>query len=193
MKKLMFFLTLTLLLGACKENKQGDVSGAAPGVSTNYGEFNLTKVAGTNLQRAEKLDINGKVAEEGLLKDGMRNGVWVKYHEGSVFPAVLASYVDNKYNGLYLEFDINQQVTLRANYSENLLDGYWARYSYGTITFEATYNKGKLDGVYKEYRSSNNVAKEIHYKDGLLDGPYRFYDDQGSIVLEYIYRKGKKM
>ncbi len=193
MNRLIVLLALSLTMLACGGKQSGSVTGTSPTTPTNYGEFSIAKIPGTDLERAQKLDVNGFVVEEGLLKDGKRNGVWVKYHQNSVNPSVMTSYVDDKYNGTYLEFDRTQQVTLRASYIDNLLDGYWAKYVFGSITFEASYKNGKLDGVYKEYRTGAQVAKEIHYKNGLLDGPYRFYDDVGKVVLEYVYRKGEKI
>ena len=85
------------------------------------------------------------------------------------------------------------KITLLANYENNLLHGKWFRYQYGELAFSAEYRRGKLHGLYKEYRGEGKVAKEISYTDGELDGPYRFFDDRGNVVLEYTYRKGKKI
>lgn len=196
MRNLTFLLLIPVLIwtSACGSSDQesGSVTGVSPNTPTGYGEFNISPVPGTSLEKAQKLDANGNLVEQGLLKDGKRNGTWIKYYDNSTLPAVISSYIDDKYNGPYMEFDRSQQLTLQAFYQDNLLDGYWAKYASGELTNEATYTSGKLNGVYKEYRSNAKVAKEIHYKDGQLDGPYRFFDDAGSTVLEYTYKNGQK-
>ena len=186
-------LSASCLLSACGGSGSSNGSGAGTDPETKVDGFTITSLPNSDLQKAVKMGINGFPAEEGILRDGKRNGTWVVFHDGSNQPAMMASYVDNRYNGLYLEFDRNNQITLRAFYQNNLLDGYWARYSFGQKGIETTYKNGKLDGVYKEFRANGSISKEMHYKDGQLDGLYKFYDDMGNIILEYEYRNGKKI
>ncbi len=189
MKTSWLFAGMLLLAGCGGNASDGDVTGKNP---ETIDGFVITKIEGATVQKAEKLDADGQVSESGLLARGARNGTWTKFYPGGARPSVMASYIDGKYNGPYLEFDENGQITLRAFYADNLLEGYWAKYQFGQLTFEATYKQGKLDGKYKEFRGDGGLSKEISYKDGLLDGPYRFFDDAGNVVLEYTYRKGEK-
>lgn len=190
MKTSWLFAGMLLLAGCGGSASEGDVTGKNP---ETIDGFAITKIEGTSLQRADKLDVNGLIVETGLLAQGKRSGTWTKFHPGTSKPAIMASYIDGKYNGPYLEFDQSSQITLQAFYTDNLLEGYWAKYQFGQLTFEATYNRGKLDGKYKEFRGDGGMSKEITYKNGLLDGPYRFFDDAGNVVLEYTYRNGEKV
>jgi antitoxin component YwqK of YwqJK toxin-antitoxin module len=181
-------------LAACQGGSSSDVAPA----STNSGltGFTLTQVKGTNISYARKNAVDGKILEEGYVKDNKREGTWTINRPGSDFPKTQASYVNGILNGPYIEFDQENKILLLAYYRNNLLEGKWFRYQFGRLAFSAEYRGGKLHGPYREYRGEGEVsklAKEITYVDGQLDGPYRFFDDDGNVVLEYTYRNGKKI
>lgn len=189
MKRGMLLLTLALL-SACGGKKENSIQAPAGSKLSGY---TLVEADGAGLSRAQKRDAGGNLQEEGFVKDGSKEGSWTIFQPGLGFPQSVASYVGGKLNGPYIEFNEENKITLLANYENNLLHGKWFRYQYGELAFSAEYRKGKLHGLYKEYRGQGKVAKEISYTDGELDGPYRFFDDSGKVVLEYTYRKGKKI
>lgn len=189
MKSVLLLLALAVL-SACSSEKEK--STPAPSGSKLSG-FTLVEADGIGLSRAQKSDAGGNLLEEGFVKDGSKEGTWTVFRPGLGFPQSVASYVGGKLNGPYIEFNEENKITLLANYENNLLHGKWFRYQYGELAFSAEYRRGKLHGLYKEYRGQGKVAKEISYTDGELDGPYRFFDDRGNVVLEYAYRKGKKI
>lgn len=194
MKKYLPFLFL-LFFSACQQKESVPAAPDQPATSGagDLSTFTQTKVEGSNLVRAQRKDAQGNIIEEGLLKQGKREGTWISYYKAPTHPKIIASYIDDKFNGPYMEFNETQGILLQAYYENNLLHGPWARYQYGELAFEATYNRGKLDGIYREYRSNGQLSKEISYKDGELDGPYRFFDEAGKVLLEYEYKNGKKI
>lgn len=195
MKVYPAFLCLMILVTAC--NSGADTQQNLP--STNgdvIGKdalFKMEKIPGTGNQIAVKKDASGNILEEGITDSkGLKNGTWVIYQGEGGYPEKIASYVDGKYNGPYVEFDGFGQISLKASYKNNQLHGNVAKFINGNLTQESTYKNGVLDGVYKEYSRSGGIQKEINYKEGKLDGPFRYYDENGKINLEYNYKNGKQ-
>lgn len=184
-----------ILLTAC--NSGGDAQQNLPSENGDAIEkdplFNMEVIPGTSNQIAVKKDATGNILEEGITNaKGLKNGTWVIYQGEGGYPAKIASYVNGKYNGPYVEFDGFGQISLRASYKNNQLHGNVAKFTNGNLVQESTYKNGILDGVYKEYSRSGGIQKEINYKEGKLDGPFRYYDENGKINLEYNYKNGKQ-
>ncbi len=57
---------------------------------------------------------------------------------------------------------------------------------------EGAYNKGKKDGVWKEYNSTGAFKSISTYKNGLLDGPSIAINNKGFVTSETNYKEGKK-
>ena len=126
--------------------------------------------------------------------NGKKVGAWLTYHPGGEYPAKLITYVNGNYHGPYYEYNDRGQITLKAHYRNNKLDGDWASYSFGRPKKKAQYNDGQLDGQYLEYDlRSGKLQKEINYKDGKQHGMFRFYDPEGNIMMEYEYKDGEKV
>lgn len=187
-------LFLTLFVLSCTPSGESPEIATQPVEAFNPNSYIVTNVEGSDLQKAERKAADGSVIEEGFLKNGKKTGTWVIYHPNSTVPKTVISYIDGKYNGIYLELNNRGYLELRADYENNLLDGPWAKYRFGRPTHEAVYEAGKLNGVYREYvPNTGKLQKEITYKDGVMDGPYRFYNEQGAVTLEYEYRNGNKV
>lgn len=189
------FFCLVILLTACNSRgneKQNTESTNGDAVEMDA-LFDMEKVPGTNNHIAIKKDASGKVLEEGITDaKGLKIGTWVIFQGEGGYPAKIASYVNGKYNGPYLEFDGFGQISLSASYKNNQLHGKVAKFTNGNLTQESTYKDGVLDGIYREYNRSGGIQKEISYEGGKLDGPFRYYDENGKINLEYNYKNGKQ-
>ncbi len=57
---------------------------------------------------------------------------------------------------------------------------------------EGTMRNGRPDGYWKNYYSSGILKSEGNRKDFELDSIWKFYDEEGKIILEISYEKGKK-
>ena len=195
MKVYPAFLCFMILLMAC--NPGAETQQNLPSTNGDAIEkdplFNMEVIPGTSNQIAVKKDATGNILEEGITDSkGLKNGTWVTYQGEGGYPAKIASYVNGKYNGPYVEFDGFGQILLRACYKNNQLHGNVAKFTNGNLVQESNYKNGVLDGVYKEYSRSGGIQKEINYKEGKLDGPFRYYDENGKINLEYNYKNGKQ-
>ena len=191
MIRILFLAASITVLSACGNGNAG--GGAATGQFDSSG-YATENIPGTSYQRAAKLAADNTLQEEGLLRNGVREGTWVVYHSGGVFPEKIISYAEGLYNGPYMEFNDRGQLTLRATYKNNVLDGPWGKYRFGRPEAEANYKNGNFDGAYKEYDGqSGKLIKEINYKDGKQHGMLRFYNDKGEVTLEYEYKDGEKV
>ncbi len=188
MIRLIAIISLPLFLFSCKQ------AGAPSAGAFDTTGFQLEDIPGSVYKRAVKMGENGYLQEEGMLHNGLQEGLWITYHAGTPFPAKAASFSGGAYNGPYMEFNERGQLTLRATYKNNKLDGPWGKYSFGRPEIEAHYKAGELDGGYFEYDSRNGkIQKEVNYKNGKQHGMYRFFNEEGKITLEYEYRDGEKV
>jgi len=189
-------MALVVLIAFTACDQGGSASTETPGgdsVKSTEG-FTTQEVPGSQATYLSRIDRAGNILEEGFQMNGQRYGSWVTYHPGSKIPKNMTSYVEGKANGLYLEFNERGQMSMRADYQNNKLHGYWAKYRFGRPTMEANYLNGELHGTVFEYDiGTGAVQKEITYKNGVLDGPYRFYNEEGRVTIEYMYKNGKKI
>lgn len=185
MKYLHFFLWVVFLV-SCSNNTQPDLK--------KWSAYQLTPLEKKGWYVAERFDDQGKLLEKGYLLDGKKMGAWTEYNEKFLFPLKISHFINDNFYGPYTEFNLQGQVSLMANYKDNLLDGPWTSFRISRPTVEAFYKDGKLEGVYKEYDYKNGkLQKEIYYLNGLEDGPYRYYNPEGKITMEYIYKKGERI
>lgn len=165
-----------------------------PAASASLENYALTEIADSKLQMATRNDANGMAIESGPIENGVKTGTWTENHPGTPYPAKVISYVDGKYNGVYLEMNTNGQIVLMANYKNNILHGTWAKMRFGKAEISVTYNEGKYEGLYKEFDFKNGkIKKEVMYKNGKEDGPMKFYNEQEEVTVEYLYRNGEKV
>jgi len=170
--------------------------GGAGGATEQFDSsgYVIESIPGTQYQRAAKKGEEGALQEEGLFRNGLKEGTWVVYHPDGVFPAKVITYAEGMYNGPYMEFNERGQLTLRASYKNNILDGPWGKYRFGRAEAEAAYKNGKLDGRSREYDDqSGKLIKEVNYKDGKQHGMLRFFNEAGEVTLEYEYKDGEKV
>lgn len=191
MKRILFLAAILGLLSACNNGNAG--GSAATGQFDSAG-YTVEDIPGTPYQRVRKLSADNTLQEEGLIRDGVKEGAWVIYHAGGEYPEKAISYAAGMYNGPYMEFSDRGQLALRATYKNNILDGPWGKYRFGRPEAEAYYKDGKFEGIYREYDSSSGkLIKEINYKDGVQHGTLRFFNEEGAVTLEYEYRNGEKV
>jgi len=187
MSKILLFSLLLLSMACGKTATQN----SAP--SANLQGFQeISFDNGVSL--AKKVGNNDILLEEGTLLNGKKNGTWTTYHPDNGRVATLTSYINGKKNGVYLEFTNRGQIELRANYRDDIFDGPYASYKFGTRPVkEIDYKMGKIDGFYKEYHNNGKLQKEVSYKNGVQDGPFRQYNDEEKMIMEYEYKNGEKV
>ncbi|MEM6321224.1 MAG: toxin-antitoxin system YwqK family antitoxin [Bacteroidota bacterium] len=185
--KLFSACSLALLLTHCQSNTNTAVPADLTG-------FTTTSIAGGAGVKATKTDQNGKVLEEGILINSMKNGSWITYYPNKdKVIQTMANYVNNELNGIYLTFSDRGQIQTLTTYANGVYDGNFAKFRFGNIEESATYKNGELDGLYQKYYPSRKIQTEAEYKNGKQDGFYKYYDEQGKVVMEYQYKNGEKV
>ncbi|MEM8908478.1 MAG: hypothetical protein AAGD05_11575 [Bacteroidota bacterium] len=188
MKKILLFL-LGISLLSCGNNN----TGSAP-VTADLAGYSVSDFPGGMVKKAMRTDGAGAIQEEGEILNGVKNGTWITYYTEDDRVKSITNYVNGKKNGLHMELNNRGQVELQCYYADDVLDGKWAKYKFGSRPEkEVTYKMGNFDGVYKEYHSNGKLQKEIHYKDGVQHGSFKQYNDQEQLVMEYEYDNGKKV
>lgn len=192
MNRLMTFLLVAVTLFSACSSKGGEAPANSP---WDYTGFTFEEVPGMpNAQIARKVDGQGRLMEEGMLIDGKRNGLWVKYYVEKQLPKEVANFANDMYNGPFFQYTNYGQLEMLAHYRNNKLHGKYIKYRINRPVEEADYVDGKYHGWYKSYYESNGkLQKEIQYKHGVLDGYYRYYNEDGSLVMEYEYKDGEKI
>jgi len=172
----------------------GQPNTTAPAAAADLQGFEMTD-RGNAISLATRKGEDGKILAQGTLLNGKKNGTWSTYHEDNGRIKTVTSYINGKKNGIYLEFTNRGQVELRANYVDDIYDGKYAAYKFGTRQVkEIDYKMGKIDGFYRDYHSSNGkLQKEIEYKDGVQHGMFRQYNDEEKLIMEYEYANGEKV
>ena len=186
MQKLIYLSFLFVILSACSNS----VNEPEP---VQVGDYELTRIPNTEVDRAQKLHETGVVVEEGYLLNGKKFGQWVTYDPKSRKVTSITNYVDNNLDGIFLKFSNREQIDMKTSYKMNQLDGKYEELNFGRATKEAEYVNGELNGIYKEYYSNGKLLKEVEYKNGVQDGTYRYYDEKGNVTIEYEYKNGEKI
>jgi antitoxin component YwqK of YwqJK toxin-antitoxin module len=192
----VLIISWTLML-SCQNNSTSTASPSTEGTASDNswtGQYEFEAIAGTDSEMATLYAPNGDILEQGPVLNDKKNGTWSYFEEKSEFPMKVISFVDDKYNGAYLEFNDRGQAELMATYKNNKLHGAWGKFRFGRPEITADYVDGELDGIMREYDyRSGKLKKEASYKAGQLDGLVRDYDEQGQVMVEYMYREGEKI
>ncbi|MEM1328609.1 MAG: hypothetical protein AAGI23_21820 [Bacteroidota bacterium] len=170
------------------------VPAASEGEKVNLSLYEVEEVEGSSLQLVLRRNNTGKIIEEGFVKNGVKTGTWVTYHEKDASAKTIASYIDGVLNGIFLEMDRYGRLLSKTKYKNGVFHGEGAKYSFARTTESYNYKNGKLDGIYRRwYDNTGELQMEAHYKDGELHGKMTQYNKAGGVIIEYVYENGMKV
>ncbi len=187
MKKILLYLLLFSAI-SCTEKP------LPPAGALNLSGYKLSDIDGSEVQYGFQLGINGSMASEGMLTNGVQNGMWLTYfpdEENKV--QSISNYVNGTMNGPYIEMNNRGQIEKRITYINNKIHGLYSEFKFGRPSKEFMYDNGTLDGISKEYNDRGKLIKQTSYKQGKLHGEIIQYDDDGAIILKYEYKNGEKV
>ena len=168
--------------------------------SGDWSGFEVQEIKNAGKQFLASEDENGFPAEEGYIKDGVKDGVWLTYHKarnanvrGESRIKTLETYVSGQLEGVALEFDQRGQIIKKAYYRNGNLDGPFVTYKFGRPTEIIPYEDGVINGKVMKYYNGGKVREEIEYKDGVQDGIYNHYNENQQLDLQYEYKNGEKV
>lgn len=186
MRSLLILFISAIALFGCKQEA------ALTGANFDTTGFESTSL-GDGVFLMTKTDGSGLVVEQGIVRDGMKNGMWVTFNEKGVVSQV-SSFVNGLESGARMEFSKTGQMEKKTTYIANELDGSFGEYKFGKPIKEAEYKGGQLNGAYKEYfKNKGALQKLVEFKNGKQDGKMQYYDEEGNVTLEYTYKNGEKV
>ncbi len=187
MRNFFILSVFSLLILACQQKP------ATP-QNLDLEGFVIQNIPGSDIKRATLKDAKGKIIEEGTIRNGRKNGMWVTYHKERDVPVTIGSYVDGVPNGPLFKFTEYGYLEEMSGYTNNLLNGRFAKIKNVRKSEEGNYVDGLLDGNYKKYyEGTDKVQQEMNYKNNKLDGDVIYYNEQGIATMKYIYKNGEKV
>jgi antitoxin component YwqK of YwqJK toxin-antitoxin module len=152
--------------------------------------FEILQIPGSEAQEA--ILYNGElVRERGVIRDGVKQGTWVTYHNGKDYPEVVANYVDGQLNGSYFKFNNRGQLILSTSCLNGGFDGRYVEFANTRISKQQTLVGGKIHGLAVDYYTSGKKRSEVNYEHGVLHGKSTYYNEQEEVSQEYTYEKGE--
>lgn len=107
--------------------------------------------------------------ETGLVKGGLRAGLWQTFYPDAETIMVEVEYVEGKLEGTQKSYHENGQLSAEGKVSNDHRVGDWTWYSAdGVVESTATFVDGKKDGVQYFYDSSGELLRTETYSNGKL-------------------------
>ena len=192
MKNFIVLFGFAILIASCGNG--GTSSTSVKGATIDLTGFEIQDIPSSSYQKVTKRSSDGVLLEQGMLLNGKRNGMWVKFHPDNEAPQSIVNYVDDVPNGSYFSFNTRGQLEEMRGYINNEFDGKWATYKFGRTMEEADYQAGKFHATYRSYfANSDKIQKELQYKEGKMHGDYKFFNEEGQVTLQYKYNNDKKV
>ncbi|MEM9885648.1 MAG: hypothetical protein AAF849_07135 [Bacteroidota bacterium] len=190
--KFIILVAATIFLFACQSSTS---SNPTSGEKIDLSLYEATTVNSGDLQQVLRKNTAGVILEEGFVKNGVKTGTWVTYHEQEEgIIKTLASYIDGVPNGIFVEMDRFGRLLSKTKYKNGVYHGEGAKYSFSRTVESYNYKEGQLDGLYRRwYDNTGELQMEAHYKNGELHGKMTQYDKEGKVTIEYVYENGKKV
>ncbi len=89
----------------------------------------LVRREGTYYKKFSEVPFTGKTEgkEQGSFKNGLREGLWVGYHENGQL-AYKGDYKNGNAEGSWVSYHDNGQLMYKGDYKNGRQDGYWMGY-----------------------------------------------------------------
>lgn len=125
---------------------------------------------------------NGKIIEQGVFLNGVKNGEWKEWYNNGTLKK--SQMWNNGYKeGKFLSFDEDSKLITKGSFYRGKKKGKWWYFSSEGKVLKTWY-KDVLNGVFKEYKRNQLIIKG-NYKKGLQEG---IWEEKGKRVK---YKKGK--
>ncbi len=153
--------------------------------------MDLISYDGSNVKTVTKNDSLGQLKIQGNIINGKKNGYWMTYYPNGQIESIV-NYIDNKKEGPYIKFSDENRIGEQGNYVNDLLEGKFIKYHYGYKDEEIDLVHGMKNGWAKKYYSNGQLQYEMQMKNDVQDGLYHFYNESNQLVIEEIFKDGKK-
>lgn len=129
---------------------------------------------------------NGKISEEGLWIDTIKEQTWKEYYESGVLKSKI-NYREGKKFGRCELYHNNGQLNARGHYNEfEQKDGLWAYYyEDGSIQQTGAYENGLKIGNWKGYEAGHTSFEEAYFEKPGEKKEARRHTDEGLFIEEH--------
>lgn len=126
---------------------------------------------------------------EGLLINKEYEGEWKYYHKESKFIMLSENYKKGKLNGVKKTFYDDGAIAEIQNYVDNKREGNYKKYGVNEKMLEdLNYKNDELHGEATYYDGLGNISLQGQYTEGLKSGVWKTYEN-GKVVKEETSRK----
>lgn len=131
---------------------------------------------------------NGKIASEGIMKDGLPDGYWKSYNKKGILISEgnRASFM---LDSLWKFYNEDGLLLMTVNYTLGKKNGKKNTFLQNEV-IEETYKNNLKVGFEKHFDKNKKLIKVIPFLDGLEDGIAKEYNELGNIILLTEYKKG---
>ncbi len=182
---LFFALLLTSFLLSCGNN-----SPAASGASLNLQGFTETKIPGSEARLVTKKSADGKMLEQGIIRNAKKDGSWTIFHDNESIKSI-TGYINGVLNGAHLEFNKRGQLEKRVEYLNNQYHGLYGEYKYGRPLKEINYVEGVQEGVFRIWNDMGKMTQKGNNTNGKLNGTLQYFDEEENLIMQYEYKNGE--
>jgi len=135
--------------------------------------------------------------------EGKKQGKWIifgRHKPGTCYQPEQkveeGMYIDNKKNGLWIEYYCNGNLKGKIQYVNGRPDGYCIIYHENGKIMEEGQWSSKLNrwvGKYRLYYENGQVQHEFYYnQNGKREGPARYYYENGQLAIEGNFVNGQE-
>ena len=136
---------------------------------------------------------NNKLAEEGMMKDGLKEGLWKQWDKnGNIVEEV--HYKEDKRHGPATIYFFDGSIQMQVNFKNNLPHGPYKEYRQKEVYEEGAYLDGSKHGAFTRYwQSTDKLNPDVYkqagqYEKGLMHGKYEIYkNDKLHMTGEFMH------
>ena len=109
------------------------------------------------------------ISEKGLIKNGLKEGIWLVYQANSFDIQQESNYSQGKLNGRIIVYNLDGSIYIEGNYTNGIMEGEWKwNYESGSIQSTVNYVNDKKEGTQLFWSESGPKNKEEIYENGEL-------------------------
>lgn len=163
----------------------------------NYFIFIVLCICTTHLYAQDSASVNGyqiykypsgKIASEGIMRDGKPDGYWKTYYENGKLKTE-----GNRFNfeldSVWKFYDPQGKLNLSIDYKKGVYNGRRITWLKDRILVDSFAN-GLKEGSCFELNNDSTIYKSINYKNGIEDGLAKTYSKEGRLIGLSNYRNG---
>ena len=151
---------------------------------TDYGEF----PRGEHHRYYFDEDNHTQLAAEGSYVDGLKQGLWLSWHENGKL-ASQGVMIDDQMHGPWFNWHSNGNIESQGSYNHGHEEGLWSFwYADGQKEAEGKYHVGQPVGMWTNWYPDGQKEMEGAYVDGQMDGVWTLWTASGERSTREFHR-----